>query len=71
MSPFVNGKGWDYTVLLDPNSDLRRAMGVNNPPHTFVLNGKNEIVWQHNGYADGDEDELFEVIQKIAAEKSN
>jgi peroxiredoxin len=71
VSPFVNGKGWDYTVLLDPNSDLRRAMGVNNPPHTFVLNGKNEIVWQHNGYADGDEDELFEVIQKTANEKSN
>ena len=69
VKTYVDGQSWDYTVLLDPNGDLKRAMGVNNPPHTFVLNGKNEIVWQHNGYADGDEDELFEVIQKTAEGK--
>ena len=28
-------KGWEYMVLLDPNGDLKRAMGVNNVPHTF------------------------------------
>ena len=28
VAPFVNGKGWEYTVLLDPNSDFRRAMGI-------------------------------------------
>ncbi|MBT5274192.1 MAG: TlpA family protein disulfide reductase, partial [Flavobacteriales bacterium] len=46
--------------------ELKRAMGVQTVPHTFLLNGKNEIVWQHKGYVDGDEDELLEQIKKIA-----
>jgi hypothetical protein len=29
------------------------------------LNSKNEIVWQHTSYFDGDEEELFEEIQKL------
>src|SRR5688572_940118 len=39
VGPFVNGKGWDYEVYLDPNSDFRRAMNVNNIPHTFLVDG--------------------------------
>jgi cytochrome c biogenesis protein CcmG, thiol:disulfide interchange protein DsbE len=66
VAPYVNGQGWDYEVYIDPNSDFRRALNVNNVPHTFLVNGKNEIVWQHNSYAPGDEDHLFELIQKVA-----
>ena len=64
----VNGKGWTYEVLVDDNGDLKRAMNVNNPPHTFVLNGKGEIVYQHNSYAPGDEYALYEMIKKLTAE---
>jgi len=63
---FAKGRGWKYEVYVDPNSDLKRALGVNNVPHTFVLNGKKEVVWQHNSYTAGDEDELYEIIQKVA-----
>lgn len=70
VGPFVNGKDWDYEVVLDPNGDFKRAMSVNMVPHTFLLNGKNEVVWQHTTYADGDEDELFELVKKVAEGKS-
>ena len=66
VMPYVNASDWDYEVYLDPNGDLKRAMGISTVPHTFLLNGKNEIVWQHKGYVDGDEDELLEQIEKIA-----
>ena len=66
VAPYVNASDWDYEVYLDSNSELKRAMGVQTVPHTFLLNGKNEIVWQHKGYVDGDEDELLEQIKKIA-----
>ena len=66
VAPYVNSSDWDYEVYLDPNGDLKRAMGVSTVPHTFLLNGKNEIVWQHRGYVEGDEDELLEQIKKIA-----
>ncbi len=64
VAPYVNSSDWDYEVYLDPNSNLKRAMGVSTVPHTFLLNGKGEIVWQHRGYVDGDEEVLYkEIIQ--------
>lgn len=66
VSPYVNSTDWEYEIYLDSNSDLKRAMGVSTVPHTFLLNSKKELIWQHKGYVDGDEDELYEQIQKIA-----
>lgn len=66
VAPFVNSVMWDYNVLLDPNKDFARAMQVVNVPHTFLVNGEGEIVWQHNNYADGDEEEVYEQLLKLA-----
>lgn len=63
---YVNGKGWEYLVLMDSNGDLKRAMGVNNVPHTFLVNAEGEIVYSHNNYAPGDEDVLYDQILKIS-----
>lgn len=70
VAPYVNGKAWDYEIYLDPNGDFKRAMGVNNVPHTFLLNGEGEVVWQHNSYAEGDEYHLYELVTKLAAGES-
>lgn len=69
VAPFVNGKGWEYEVLLDVNSDFKRAMNVNDVPYMCILNGKGEIVWQHTSYAPGSENEVYEIIKGLAAEK--
>ena len=69
VAPFVNGKGWEYTVLLDVNSDFKRAMNVNDVPYMCILNGNGEIVWQHPSYAPGSENEVYEIIKKLASEK--
>ncbi|MEX2380446.1 MAG: TlpA disulfide reductase family protein [Vicingaceae bacterium] len=69
VGPYVNGKGWDYEVYIDPNGDFKRAMGVNNVPHTFLIDGNGEIVWQHNSYSEGDEYELFELVKKLSEGK--
>lgn len=62
---YVDGKGWEYLVLMDPNGDFKRAMGVNNVPHTFLINEAGEIVYSHNNYAPGDEDKLYDEIKKL------
>lgn len=62
---YVNGKGWEYLVLMDTNGDFKRAMGVNNVPHTFLVNTSGEIVYSHNNYAPGDEDKLYAEILKL------
>ncbi len=66
VGPLANGKGWDYTVLLDQNGDFKRAMNVGPIPHTFLLNGKGEIVWQHTSFSEGSELELIELVRKVA-----
>ena len=70
VAPYVNGKGWEYDVYIDPNGDFKRALGVNNIPHTFLVDGNGKIVWQHNSYSEGDEYELYELVKKLAAGKS-
>ncbi|HBF88541.1 MAG TPA: alkyl hydroperoxide reductase [Bacteroidales bacterium] len=65
VAPFANGKAWEYEILLDPNGDFKREMSVTNVPHTFLIDGQGNIVWQHAGYADGDENELHEQIKKL------
>lgn len=62
---YVNGKGWEYLVLMDPNGDFKRAMGVNNVPHTFLIDQDGTIVYSHNNYAPGDEEHLYEEILKL------
>lgn len=62
---YVDGKGWEYLVLMDVNGDFKRAMGVNNVPHTFLIDQNGEIVYSHNNYAPGDEDKLYSEILKL------
>lgn len=63
VAPFVNSKGWEYNVLLDPNGDFKRALNVINVPHTFLIDGKGNIIEQHTSYAQGDEENLYEKIK--------
>lgn len=65
--PFVNGKAWEMEVLLDPNGDFKRAMNVNMIPHTFLLDGSGNIVYQHTSYYEGLEEEIYEKVQLVAA----
>jgi cytochrome c biogenesis protein CcmG, thiol:disulfide interchange protein DsbE len=66
VAPYVSGKGWEFDVLLDANSDFKRAMNVNLLPHTFLLDGNGKIVSQHTSYFEGAEFEIYEKIKQIA-----
>lgn len=62
VKPFVTGKGWPFDIYLDTNSDLKRALNINDVPHVLLIkNGK--IIYQHNGYVAGNEEELFEKLK--------
>jgi len=67
VKPFVNGKNWDFDFYLDTNKDLYRALNVNQIPHTFVINGSGEVVWQHVTYTEGSENDLYKIVKKVAA----
>ncbi len=66
VAPFVNARNWEYEILMDVNSNFKRAMNVQNIPHTFLIDKNKKIVWEHTSYTDGDEEELFDEVKKIA-----
>src|SRR5690625_3964518 len=65
VKPLVNGKAWDYTILLDTNNDFQRALGAATVPYTFLIKD-NQIVYRHSGYSPGSEYELYEKIKELA-----
>lgn len=66
VKPMVDEYGWEYDVLLDPNGDFKRALGVQMIPFTIVCDGKGKIVYKHNGYTDGAENEIYDKIKELS-----
>ncbi len=65
--PFVNGRAWDYEILLDDNWDLKRALNIGDDiPYTFLLDGNGNIVYMHKGFSDGDEYIYYDLISKLS-----
>ena len=64
VKPLLNGKNWGYTVLLDTNQDLKRALAIANPPYTVVVKNK-KVVYVHNGYSQGAEMELYNKLKEL------
>ena len=58
VKPLVSNHGWEYDILLDPNGDFKRALGIQTIPFVLICDGKGNIVYKHNGYTDGEEMEL-------------
>ena len=64
VKPLINGKGWEYQILLDSNNDLKRALGAATVPLTLLVKD-NEIVYRHSGYTPGAENELYAKVQEV------
>ena len=65
VKPLVENHGWEYEVLLDPNSDFKRALGIQMIPYVLIVDGKGNIVYKHNGYTDGAETELIKKVREL------
>jgi peroxiredoxin len=65
VKPLVDRLGWDYEVLLDTNSDFKRALNVNMIPAVFIFDGQGNIVESRSGYTEGSEDHLIEKVREL------
>jgi peroxiredoxin len=64
VKPLINGKGWDFKVLLDTNQDFKRALSIVNIPYTIVVKNS-DIVHIQNGYVPGNEKVLLEKMKTL------
>jgi thiol-disulfide isomerase/thioredoxin len=65
VKPMVNGKGWEFDILLDTNSDLKRQLNTSTIPLVLLVKN-NKILYRHSGYTPGSEKELFEKIKEFS-----
>lgn len=65
VKPLVNQHGWEYEVILDPNSEFRKSFGGEMIPFVVICDGDGKIVYKHNGYTEGAEQELIEKVREL------
>lgn len=67
VSQFIKGKGFKFTVLLDPDSQVAKVL---NPelkiPFTVIIDKAGAIAYTHTGYAPGDEQEVIKKIESLS-----
>ncbi len=71
VKPLVDNHGWTYDVLLDPNSDFCKALGIQLIPYTLIIDADGKIVYRHNGYTEGAEEELIEKVRELEKGKKS
>lgn len=68
VKPMVDSEGWEYEILLDPNSEFRRALGIQMIPHLLIIDGKGKIAESRSGYTEGAENHIIEKIRELIGE---
>ncbi len=69
VKPLVDAEEWEYEVLLDPNGEFKRALGVQMIPHVFIVGGDGKIIESRSGYTEGGEKHLIETVRKAVKAK--
>ena len=67
VKPLVDENSWEYEILLDPNSDFLRAMGIQMIPHVLIIDGDGKIAESRSGYTEGSEQHIIEKIRELIA----
>lgn len=66
---YVDAQGWEYDILLDPNSDFMRAMGIQQIPHLLIIDGSGKIVESRSGYTEGSEGHIIKKLRELKGAK--
>jgi protein-disulfide isomerase-like protein with CxxC motif len=60
----ANTLGISYHVLLDPNMELMKELNLNSFPSMAIVNSKGKVVWFHEGFNEGDQEEIRNELNR-------
>lgn len=63
VKPFIKSKNYNFTVLLDTNSEVARKYYAQQIPYTVLLDKSGSIIYSHLGYMKGDEKKVRSLIE--------
>ncbi len=69
VKTYSKSQGWTFPVYLDPNSDLKRSLNFQNVPYSMIVDRNGNIVFEHTGYEEGSENQLFAKVKEIGQKK--
>lgn len=69
VKSYVNGKGWQFDVLLDPNNKTKRKLNFSAVPYSIMINKDGKIIYKHSGYRSGDEYAIEDKLKAAQATK--
>ena len=67
VRPTVHAHGWEFVVLTDTNSDLKRAMNVSAVPALFIFDGSGTLLDRRTGYVEGSEGQILQILREAVA----
>lgn len=67
VASYIKSQGFTFSVLLDPNSEVFRAVNGSNVPYTLVFNADGTLHSKHDGYLEGDAEKLAEELKTLVA----
>lgn len=65
VKPYIKSKGYEFTVLLDTNSEIARKYYAQQMPFTVLVDKSGNIVYSHLGYMKGDEKKVETLITEL------
>ncbi len=65
VKTYAKSQGWNFPAYTDPNADLKRSLNFQNIPYAIIVDQNGKIVYQHSGYEEGGEYELFDRIKAL------
>lgn len=64
VKPYISSMGYEFPVLLDPNSDVARLYYARQVPYTVMIDKDGNILFSHIGYSWGDEIKVEEIVKQ-------
>lgn len=69
VESYIKGKGFSFTVLLDPDGSVVRIFNPSRQiPFTVIIDKKGDIAYSHTGYMPGYEKEIIKKIEQLTHE---
>jgi thiol-disulfide isomerase/thioredoxin len=63
---YAISQGWKFPYYIDPNSDLKRSLSFQNVPFTIIVDKNGKVVFEHSGYEEGGEDEVYNKVKELS-----
>jgi peroxiredoxin len=69
VKPYVRTKGFEFNVAVDPNSQIKKKMKIQQMPTTIIVDQDGTVVYRHKGYVPGDEVGILKAITQLLDKK--